>query len=52
MALFGEEIEALAGKLTEAFEEYFTALGQEVMGCALRQGHHSKELRALHCGRL
>jgi hypothetical protein len=27
VALFGEEIEALAGKLTEAFEEYFTALG-------------------------
>jgi CRISPR type I-D-associated protein Csc2 len=27
VALFGEEIEALAGKLTEAFEEYFKALG-------------------------
>ncbi|MEW6448842.1 MAG: type I-D CRISPR-associated protein Cas7/Csc2 [Bacillota bacterium] len=27
VALLGEEIEALAGKLTEAFEEYFTALG-------------------------
>lgn len=27
VALFGEEIEALAGKLTEAFEEYCTALG-------------------------
>jgi hypothetical protein len=26
-ALFGEEIEALAGKLTEAFDEYFKALG-------------------------
>ncbi|MBC7261579.1 MAG: type I-D CRISPR-associated protein Csc2, partial [Chloroflexi bacterium] len=27
VAFFGEEIEALAGKLTEAFEEYFAALG-------------------------
>jgi CRISPR type I-D-associated protein Csc2 len=27
VALFGEEIEALAGKLMEAFEEYFRALG-------------------------
>jgi len=27
VALFGEEIEALAGKLTEAFDEYFQALG-------------------------
>ncbi|MCL6560469.1 MAG: type I-D CRISPR-associated protein Csc2 [Firmicutes bacterium] len=27
VALFREEIEALAGKLTEVFEEYFTALG-------------------------
>lgn len=27
VALFGEEIEALAGRLTGAFEEYFTALG-------------------------
>lgn len=27
VALFGEEIEALAGKLTEAFDEYYQALG-------------------------
>jgi len=27
VALFRGEMEALAGKLTEAFEEYFTALG-------------------------
>jgi hypothetical protein len=27
VTLFGDEIEALAGKLTEAFEEYFQALG-------------------------
>jgi len=27
VALFGDEIEALAGKLTEAFDEYFRALG-------------------------
>ncbi|AFV12097.1 hypothetical protein Tph_c19010 [Thermacetogenium phaeum DSM 12270] len=27
VSLFGKEIEALAGKLTEAFEEYFAALG-------------------------
>jgi hypothetical protein len=27
IALFGDEIETLAGKLTEAFDGYFRALG-------------------------